>query len=167
MADLGGFVEVMRDEYGRRNTRALKNTGGDDSRFSGGHDGDITHRLSHSSHIILKSQMYSSIHKKKVAEKFVHFKDRTVILRPSITHREPKDNHFARIEKIIVDLYMEVKKMDSSIKRNSRGSALSTEVALDQLKLSNGKGLLIGSQRPEELAQAIKAGMRGQRRRKA
>ncbi len=48
---------------------------------------------------------------KKEAEKFVHFKDRTVLLRPSITHREPKDNHFARIEKIIVDLYMEVKKI--------------------------------------------------------
>jgi hypothetical protein len=48
---------------------------------------------------------------KKEAEKFVHFKDRTVILRPSIAHREPKDNHFARIEKIIVDLYMEAKKM--------------------------------------------------------
>lgn len=30
-----------------------------------------------------------------------------------------------------------------------------------QLKLSNGKGLLIGSQRPEELAQAIQAGMIG------
>ncbi len=30
-----------------------------------------------------------------------------------------------------------------------------------QLKLSSGKGLLIGSQRPEELAQAIQAGMRG------
>ena len=29
-----------------------------------------------------------------------------------------------------------------------------------QLKLSNGKGLLIGSQRPEELAQAIQAGMK-------
>ena len=55
--------------------------------------------------------MCSSIHKKKEAEKFVHFKDRTVLLRPSITHREPKDNHFARIEKIIVDLYMEVKKI--------------------------------------------------------
>ncbi len=49
--------------------------------------------------------------KKKEAEKFVHFKDQTVILRPSIAHREPKDNHFARIEKIIVDLYMEVKKI--------------------------------------------------------
>jgi len=48
---------------------------------------------------------------KKEAEKFVHFKDRTAILRPSIAHREPKDNHFARIEKIIVDLYMEVKKI--------------------------------------------------------
>ena len=30
-----------------------------------------------------------------------------------------------------------------------------------QLKLSSGKGLLIGSQRPEELAQAIQAAMRG------
>jgi hypothetical protein len=30
-----------------------------------------------------------------------------------------------------------------------------------QLKLSSGKGLLIGSQRPEELAQAILEGMRG------
>jgi hypothetical protein len=30
-----------------------------------------------------------------------------------------------------------------------------------QLKLSSGKRLLIGSQRPEELAQAIQAGMRG------
>jgi len=49
--------------------------------------------------------------RKKEAEKFVHFKDRTVILRPSIAHREPRDNHFARIEKIIVDLYMEVKKI--------------------------------------------------------
>jgi hypothetical protein len=48
---------------------------------------------------------------KKEAEKFVHFKDRTVILRPSIAHREPKDNHFARIEKIMVDLYMEAKKI--------------------------------------------------------
>jgi len=48
---------------------------------------------------------------KKEAEKFVHFKDQTVILRPSIAHREPKDKHFTRIEKIIVDLYMEAKKM--------------------------------------------------------
>ncbi len=30
-----------------------------------------------------------------------------------------------------------------------------------QLKLSSGKGLLIGSQRPEELAQAIQKGIRG------
>jgi len=48
---------------------------------------------------------------KKESEKFVHFKDRTVILRPSITHREPKDNNFASIEKLIVDLYMETKKI--------------------------------------------------------
>ncbi|MFC2165400.1 DUF6577 family protein [Acidobacteriota bacterium] len=49
---------------------------------------------------------------KKEAEKFFHFKDRTVILRPSIAHREPKDNHFARIEKIIVDLYVEAKRIE-------------------------------------------------------
>ena len=42
---------------------------------------------------------------------FVHFKDQTFILRPSIAHREPKDNQFAKIEKIIVDLYMEIKKI--------------------------------------------------------
>ena len=32
-----------------------------------------------------------------------------------------------------------------------------------QLKLSNGERLLIGSQRPEELAQAVQAGMNGQK----
>jgi len=32
-------------------------------------------------------------------------------LRASITHREPKDNYFASIEKLIVDLYMETKKI--------------------------------------------------------
>lgn len=49
---------------------------------------------------------------KAEAEKFVHFKDQTIILRPSITSREPKDKHFARIEKIIVDLYMESRKIN-------------------------------------------------------
>lgn len=48
---------------------------------------------------------------KKEAEKYVHFKDKTVILRPSIAYRKHKDNHFANIEKIIVDLYMEIKKI--------------------------------------------------------
>jgi len=48
---------------------------------------------------------------KAEAEKFVHFKGETVILRSSITSREPKEKHFARIEKIIVDLYMESRKI--------------------------------------------------------
>jgi len=47
---------------------------------------------------------------KKEAEKFVHFRDKTAILRPSVAYREPKDMYFAKIEKIIVDLYMEAKK---------------------------------------------------------
>jgi len=49
---------------------------------------------------------------KKEAEKFVHFRDQTAILRPSIAYREPKDRYFAKIEKIIVDLYMEAKKIN-------------------------------------------------------
>ncbi|MBE0461205.1 MAG: hypothetical protein IBX60_06185 [Candidatus Aminicenantes bacterium] len=49
---------------------------------------------------------------KNEAEKFVHFRNQTVILRPSITYREPKDQHVEKIEKIIVDLYMEVKKIN-------------------------------------------------------
>ncbi len=49
---------------------------------------------------------------KKEAEKFVHFRDKTAILRPSIAYREPKDRYFAKIEKIIVDLYMEAKKIN-------------------------------------------------------
>lgn len=49
---------------------------------------------------------------KSEAEKFVHFKDQTVILRPSITSGEPKDGHFAKIEKIVVDLHMEIKKIN-------------------------------------------------------
>lgn len=48
---------------------------------------------------------------KAEAEKFVHFKGETVILRSSITSREPKEKHFARIEKIMVDLYIESRKM--------------------------------------------------------
>ena len=48
---------------------------------------------------------------KKEAERYVHFKDKTVILRPSIAYRKPKNNHFANIEKIVVDLYMEIEKI--------------------------------------------------------
>jgi hypothetical protein len=49
---------------------------------------------------------------KSEAEKFFHIKDQTAILRPSITKGEPKDGHFAKIEKIVVDLYMEIKKVN-------------------------------------------------------
>jgi len=49
---------------------------------------------------------------KAEVEKYVHFRGPSVILRPSITSREPKEGHFARIEKIIVDLYMESKKIN-------------------------------------------------------
>lgn len=49
---------------------------------------------------------------KSEADKFVIFRNRAVILRPSVAHREPKDGYFARIEKIIVDLYMETKKLN-------------------------------------------------------
>lgn len=48
---------------------------------------------------------------KSEVEKFVHFKEKNAVLRPSITYREPKSKHFAKIEKIIVDLYMEAKKI--------------------------------------------------------
>ncbi len=46
------------------------------------------------------------------AEKFVELKTNTVILRPSISSREPKQQHFAKIEKVIVDLLMENKKIN-------------------------------------------------------
>ncbi|MFQ6061602.1 MAG: DUF6577 family protein [Methanosarcinales archaeon] len=49
---------------------------------------------------------------KAEAYKFVHFRNWTAILRPFIAHREPKDGHFARIEKIVVDLYVETKKLN-------------------------------------------------------
>ena len=46
------------------------------------------------------------------AEKFVELKAKTVVLRPSISSREPKQQRFAKIEKIIVDLFMETKKIN-------------------------------------------------------
>ena len=46
------------------------------------------------------------------AEKFVELKHKTIILRPSISSREPKNKHLARVEKIIVDLFMENKKIN-------------------------------------------------------
>ena len=45
------------------------------------------------------------------AEKFVHLKEKNVVLRPSIKYREPKSKYYAKVEKIIVDLYMEARRM--------------------------------------------------------
>jgi len=45
------------------------------------------------------------------AEKFVELKTKTVILRPSISSRVPKKKKRAKIEKILVDLFMEKKKI--------------------------------------------------------
>ena len=45
------------------------------------------------------------------AEKFVELKTKTVILRPSISSRVPKKKNRAKIEKILVDLFMETKKI--------------------------------------------------------
>ena len=55
--------------------------------------------------------VFTNPHKSE-AEKFVHFKDQTIILRPSTTSREPREGHFSKIEKIIVDLHMEIKKVN-------------------------------------------------------
>jgi len=49
---------------------------------------------------------------KSEAEKFIRFKEQTIIIRPSIISGEPKDEHFSKIEKIIVDLHMEIKKVN-------------------------------------------------------
>jgi len=46
------------------------------------------------------------------ADKYVELKAKTVILRPSISSREPKHQCLAKIEKIIVDLLMETKKIN-------------------------------------------------------
>ena len=46
------------------------------------------------------------------AEKFVELKINTFILRPSISSREPKQQYQAKIEKIIVDLFMENRKIN-------------------------------------------------------
>lgn len=45
-------------------------------------------------------------------EKYVELKAKTIILRPSISSREPKQQYLAKIEKIIVDLFMETKKIN-------------------------------------------------------
>jgi len=45
------------------------------------------------------------------AEKYVELKTRTIILRPFVSSREPKNQYLAKIEKILVDLFMETKKI--------------------------------------------------------
>jgi len=45
------------------------------------------------------------------AEKFVEFKTKTIILRPSVSSRVSKEKNLATIEKILVDLFMEMKKI--------------------------------------------------------
>ena len=52
---------------------------------------------------------YLNPHKDE-AEKYVELKNMTVILRPFISSREPKNQSFAKIEKILVDLIMETKR---------------------------------------------------------
>jgi len=50
--------------------------------------------------------------RKSEVEKYVELKNQTVILRPFISSREPKNQCFAKIEKILVDLLMETKKVN-------------------------------------------------------
>ncbi len=50
--------------------------------------------------------------RKSETEKYVELKNQAVILRPSISSREPKTQCFAKIEKILVDLLMETKKVN-------------------------------------------------------
>ena len=45
------------------------------------------------------------------AEKFVELKTKTIILRPSVSSRVSKEKKLATIEKILVDLFMEMKKI--------------------------------------------------------
>jgi len=45
------------------------------------------------------------------AEKFVELKTKTIILRPSVSFRISKEKNLTKIEKILVDLFMEMKKI--------------------------------------------------------
>jgi len=45
------------------------------------------------------------------AEKFIELKTKTIILKPSIVSRVSNENNSAKIEKILVDLFMEIKKI--------------------------------------------------------
>lgn len=46
------------------------------------------------------------------AEKFVELKPQTIILRPSVSSRVSKEKNLTKIEKILVDLFMEMKKIN-------------------------------------------------------
>jgi hypothetical protein len=46
------------------------------------------------------------------AEKFVELKTQTIILRPSVSSRVSKEKNLTKIEKILVDLFMEMKKIN-------------------------------------------------------
>jgi len=45
------------------------------------------------------------------AEKFIELKTKTIILRPSVSSRISKEKNLTKIEKILVDLFMEMKKI--------------------------------------------------------
>ncbi|MEA2087713.1 MAG: DUF6577 family protein [Candidatus Caldatribacteriota bacterium] len=45
------------------------------------------------------------------AEKFIELKTKPIILRPSVSSRASKDKNLTKIEKILVDLFMEMKKI--------------------------------------------------------
>jgi hypothetical protein len=46
------------------------------------------------------------------AEKFIELKTKTIILRPSVSSRVSKEKNLTKIEKILVDLFMEMKKIN-------------------------------------------------------
>ena len=48
---------------------------------------------------------------KAEAEKFIELKTKTIILRPSVSSRISKEKNLTKIEKILVDLFMEMKKI--------------------------------------------------------
>ncbi|MBA7555955.1 hypothetical protein ES705_48648 [subsurface metagenome] len=50
--------------------------------------------------------------RKREAEKYVELNKKTIILRPAVSYRKPKNNNWAKIEKILVDLFMETKKIN-------------------------------------------------------
>jgi hypothetical protein len=55
--------------------------------------------------------VYLNPHKIEV-EKFVELKTQTIILRPSVSSRVSKEKNLTKIEKILVDLFMEMKKIN-------------------------------------------------------